>query len=385
MHLILHNKPATKVTELISRANDIADAALSKLPQGVVVPSLVRYAVARFDKATADVSCEFLSLGEDHALAPSSEVLADLVIVSDQGQDAVGIERLFDLSKQRLSHPGAMVIVVSKMPIADPLLTSENLDVVFASEEGLNIAFWHTERHHSINGEKASQEMEAIIVQPKIDDPVVSKFTSGLTSLLESQGYSVQSKPWANGLSSDEVKGKTVISLLELQDPILDNLSEKDFEIIRTIILECQRLLWVTSGGSPSMHLVDGLARCIRSEIASTKFQLLDLVDSISLDHGPSLAARVLESSTDDDEFKAVNGLLQVGRISRSQYQNDNIRFHLEDSVRVLPLADQHDPLRLSIGKPGLLDTLRFVSDDRMHTPLGDNEVEIKVKATGLK
>jgi hypothetical protein len=43
------------------------------------------------------------------------------------------------------------------------------------------------------------------------------------------------------------------------------------------------------------------------------------------------------------------------------------------------------EALRLSIGKPALLDTLRFVSDERLESPLGDDEVEVKVKATGLK
>ena len=50
-----------------------------------------------------------------------------------------------------------------------------------------------------------------------------------------------------------------------------------------------------------------------------------------------------------------------------------------------MTLADQDDALRLAIGKPGLLDTLKFVPDGRMLTPLQDHEVEIQVKATGLK
>ena len=50
-----------------------------------------------------------------------------------------------------------------------------------------------------------------------------------------------------------------------------------------------------------------------------------------------------------------------------------------------MTLADQDDAIRLTIGKPGLLDTLEFVCDERMLTPLEDHEVEVQVKATGLK
>lgn len=61
------------------------------------------------------------------------------------------------------------------------------------------------------------------------------------------------------------------------------------------------------------------------------------------------------------------------------------MRDHLQDSTRLMTLADQDDTLRLTIGKPGLLDTLRFIPDTRMLLPLQDHEVEIQVKATGLK
>jgi zearalenone synthase (highly reducing iterative type I polyketide synthase) len=77
--------------------------------------------------------------------------------------------------------------------------------------------------------------------------------------------------------------------------------------------------------------------------------------------------------------------MLQVPRIFKSHKQNESIRYHLEDTTRQMTLTDQDDALRLTIGKPGLLDTLKFVSDERMLAPLEDDEVEIQVKATGLK
>ena len=210
-------------------------------------------------------------------------------------------------------------------------------------------------------------------------------FSTMLEKALESQGYSVNTESWGADINADDPKGKTYVSLLELEQPVLDNFSEQDFHNLRAVVLNCERLLWITYGDNPSFGMVDGFARCIMSEISGTRFQLLHLSEATGLQHGPSLATRILESDSTDKEYREVGGILQVARIFKSHKQNESVRHHLEDSIRLLTLADQDDALRLTIGKPGLLDTLKFVSDERMLTPLEDYEVEVQVKATGLK
>jgi hypothetical protein len=90
-------------------------------------------------------------------------------------------------------------------------------------------------------------------------------------------------------------------------------------------------------------------------------------------------------SYTKDDEFRERNGHLQISRIFNSLVGNKDLRQCLEDSVRTQPLIDSDTPLRLTIGKPGLLDTLTFINDDRMEVALGETEIEVDVKATGVK
>lgn len=121
------------------------------------------------------------------------------------------------------------------------------------------------------------------------------------------------------------------------------------------------------------------------SENAGIRFQLLHLSESTGLQHGPSLACRVLQSDSNDNEYREADGALRVARIFKSHEQNESIRHHLEDATRVESLTGRGEALRLSIGKPGLLDSLRFVADDRLLPPLGEHEVEVQVKATGLK
>ena len=50
-----------------------------------------------------------------------------------------------------------------------------------------------------------------------------------------------------------------------------------------------------------------------------------------------------------------------------------------------MSLNDDSAPFRLTISKPGLLDSLHFVRDECvLVTPLADNELELQVKATGV-
>lgn len=100
---------------------------------------------------------------------------------------------------------------------------------------------------------------------------------------------------------------------------------------------------------------------------------------------GPALAGRIVMSDTTDDEFQERDGMLQVARIFNSPEGNEGVCCCLEDSVRIQGIGDQERPLWLTILKPGLLDTLTFIEDDRMKVPLGESEIEVDVKATGVK
>jgi zearalenone synthase (highly reducing iterative type I polyketide synthase) len=136
------------------------------------------------------------------------------------------------------------------------------------------------------------------------------------------------------------------------------------------------------------MAIVDGLSRTARNENAGLKFQILHLSNpAINLQIGPLLTIRLATSNTKDDEFREHNGLFMVSRLFKSIAGNEAVRHCLEDSIRTQPLKinEASEALRLTIGKPGLLDSLAFIHDERLDVPLGELEVEVDVKATGVK
>ena len=152
--------------------------------------------------------------------------------------------------------------------------------------------------------------------------------------------------------------------------------------------LNCERILWMTCGNNPSFGMVDGFARVMNSEILNGRFQVLHLSSEGTRD-GPSLAARVLNTTPEESEFREVGGLLQIPLIRTNTQEDSYVREHLEDSVHIVNLKDDETDndaptLGLTIGKPGLLDTLHFAQDENSFKPLSEYEVEISVKAAGV-
>ena len=393
--MVLHDDPAATVVELISNPGEIPNAAVSRLPASAILPGHIRYALVNDAWEVADNDRDtsksiFSLLGEDNSplLVDNDHASANLLVISYQVEDAGSLEHLISHARLRLAKSHAKVIVaVSNGAAASGLVaTNKGFEIVSSIADGKSVALYsHKELQTKTNANGVSKHEVAILKPARADSTITQEFSSMLEKALENRGYTVITQSWGADISLDGLKAKTYVSLLELERPILDNLSERDFHNIRAVVLNCEQLLWITHGENPSFGMVDGFSRRIMSEIASTKFQLLHLSKATGLQHGPSLATRVLESDGSDNEYREVGGILQVARIFKSPKQNESVRHHLEDSTRLVTLADQDDALRLSIGKPGLLDTLRFVSDERMLTPLEDHEVEIQVKATGLK
>ena len=392
--MALHHNPAATVVELILDPGELSNAAMSKLPASAIHPGQIRYAVANNTreggKSGSDVSAHFLSLigeSETTLIDANSKASADLLVISDQAEDAGSLESLVNMARLQLAKQHATVVIAASNDAEASRLVAVNrgFQIVSSLEDGKSLALYS---HKEIQMERVANGVskhEVVIMKPLKVNYATQGLSSALEKALQCQGYSVTTESWGASINTDDPKGKTYVFLLEIEQPLLDNLSERDFHNIRAVLLNCERLLWITYGDNPSFGMVDGFARCVMSEIVGIKFQLLHLSEATGLQYGPSLATRILESDGSDNEYREVGGILQVARIFKSHKQDESLRHHLEDSTRLVTLANRDDALRLTIGKPGLLDTLRFVSDQRTLIPLQDHELEIQVKATGLK
>lgn len=233
----------------------------------------------------------------------------------------------------------------------------------------------------SING-----YAKIVIVEAPNASQKTESFTTRLVSELHERHVQARRLVWDKDDFLDEAP---FISLLELEKPFLLNLNAVDFKKLQSLILRSSRLLWVSSISGPSCALVTGLARTIRNEVPGKNFRTL-LLDSelISTYHSTMLVAQLAISLTPDTEFVEQNGVLKISRLEEDEELQKELtswvcqrastsRPSLRDCVR------SHS--KLAIREQGMLDTLFLEAESIPESDLNDEEVEIEVRATGLK
>ncbi|KAF4812001.1 Reducing polyketide synthase hmp8 [Colletotrichum tropicale] len=405
--MLLHEKPSAAVIELVQDRKALAEGqsvvngvVCHSLPNGAVPSSNIRYALAQGDgiaetEAAATLFGEALPLEQAIQDAASADILVMSPPLSKNlvGNDNTLLDSFVGLAKADatlvLSLNGRQALATNTL-----FLQSKGWRVVSTvsadDDSAVIVMFRYSPDAELQNGETTSAH-NFVIVLPSEPSPATQDFSKTLEDRLISKRETVVVKFWdqvvgsASGVTdSDSSSPAVVVSLLELEQPMLADLSEGDFLALQSLILQSERILWVTGGGDdPSFYVVDGLARTVANEKASLRFQTLHL-SSPSSASGPSLAGRILASDTPDNEFREVQGMLQTSRVYRSAVGERRIARHLKDATRIVPLAQEKSPVRLAIGRPGLLDTLHFVKDERTMEPLADTNVEISVRASSI-
>ncbi|KAI1171395.1 hypothetical protein F4777DRAFT_582964 [Nemania sp. FL0916] len=224
--------------------------------------------------------------------------------------------------------------------------------------------------------------------------------------------------------NSGEFNEKICIFLGETVQPILHDMDERYFQIIKNMATSCKGLVWVTAGGAvdcanPDASLSQGLLRTMRNEFMGRRYISLDLqgpltphedwpvssVEAIAkvthLGFGGATAATsgsINGTSPEDLEWAERDGVLLIPRLYKDTTRNSIVvsppALNWQDPEAVLkvePLFQEQRPLRLEVGIPGLLDTLAFSDDDDARaraesasSPLANDLVEIEPRAYGL-
>ncbi|KAH8677742.1 putative polyketide synthase [Xylariales sp. PMI_506] len=186
--------------------------------------------------------------------------------------------------------------------------------------------------------------------------------------------------------------GQDVISLLDLQEPVLHEMSEEVFNTVMDYV-RSQRthLIWATRASQvvcedPRAAMVLGLARTARKEL-SLSFLTVEIDSETTPLDATDAVARILfrarssrfnpGSSNPDYEYAVVNGNILVPRLhwqtmSKAAEQIIDARESEELAVRK----------RLTMKTPGLVNTMGW-GDAEVRNP-AEGEVLIETKAVGL-
>ncbi|KAL9078526.1 MAG: hypothetical protein Q9157_002549 [Trypethelium eluteriae] len=230
-----------------------------------------------------------------------------------------------------------------------------------------------------------------------LSDNVVSKLKK-LGLEVENTTLKEAATPDAN--DQPLVSGKAIVSLLEVERPLIAEVSKEDFGYVKKVLRSCRGGLWVSHAGvqvdsssDPAFCATHGLLRTTRTEKPDSPVFQLDLSTKaqLSSSHIADLIIRSFKSENEaespfvESEICEHHGRLYIARL----YDEKPMNHALHVRGRQPPPEPQSfvqpgRPLRLSIGAPGLLDTLHFIDDERPLAILGENDVEIEVRANGV-
>ena len=226
------------------------------------------------------------------------------------------------------------------------------------------------------------------ILEGSYPGPLSQNLANSLVSFLESQSCTTTRMKWGTNLS--DLEGSNCISLMEVEKSFLRDMTPDDYDGLKDILLKTSHLLWVTALDDPTNDMVLGLARVLRNEIPGLDLRILQLQSSAS--GSPSQPAHIIgelaTSSTYDSEFSVKEGELKISRVTEDEVLNADMSVwmhEISDDVISPSTISQNQPQKLATKGLGMLDALCLEKDDDKSRELGVDEVEIEVRATGVK
>ena len=246
---------------------------------------------------------------------------------------------------------------------------------------------------------------QVVLIDSSSPSEAAKTMSSKVERQLEELGVAVEratlesaASPNANGELL--VHKKPIVSLVEVENSLVSDLSQSDFYSLKKVLLHCSGGLWISRGGQqvdplgdPAFSATTGLLRVFRGEKPDQRVCELNLSSQmvVSDDKAADLVARVLKSICNDDlynlesEFAELNGRLLVPRLFDEPHKNHSLQTIGHQPLPELqPFHQPERPLQLDIGVPGMLDTLRFIDDPQATESLGENDVEIEVLANSM-
>lgn len=195
--------------------------------------------------------------------------------------------------------------------------------------------------------------------------------------------------PWDTTASYD-----AIITLFDLDGPILSRMDENMFYALKTILKSAPKTLWVSRGGpiaDPSYGMIDGFARVFRIENIRSKLTTLALdpcsqssTDDLTLI--TSALHQVLATAGFDhpEDYVVQDGVLCLSRIYEHSQFKQSISEKISGFRRVTTSLKDAKPFKLSLQSPEISHSLRIIQDLPEKNPLGPDEIEIDVQAVGF-
>lgn len=224
------------------------------------------------------------------------------------------------------------------------------------------------------------------VLQPHHISKDLLALTTKLTNEFASHKISVQPLAWKSADGSSPLKD--IVALIEIEKPLLFELSKDEFSRIKNTLLGASRILWVTRGDDPASSVIFGLARTIQNENPHIDFRVLHLDQATTLTSEGALhsISTTFLARGQEKEFHEKDGLIHVDRLfCQDNISKDLVRFGVPVSPEGMRLGDLKVPVTLETDASGLFGNPFFTPDASMRGTIVADAVEFEVKAVGLK
>ncbi|KAK7713252.1 Type I Iterative PKS [Diaporthe eres] len=217
-----------------------------------------------------------------------------------------------------------------------------------------------------------------------------------LVHLMEARlpAWAVQVLP-LDQLRDTAIAGEDVVmSLLEAEKPFLTSMADSDFQYLKHLVKHARNILWVSVADLnkpqyPHYSLMQGFLRSLRSENIDKRIISLSVEGDAPLENFANHFLVVFDASfgsqsrSPELEYRVVGDKINTLRAFECSSLNSRVRSLTTAEPRSQVWKDV-PPSKLSVGKPGCLDSFEFIEDSTHGTPLGHEEIEIEAKAWGL-
>ena len=243
---------------------------------------------------------------------------------------------------------------------------------------------------------------EALIIRPSYADQPLSSLITNMVGRLAAVGYNTAVVDIYAAVERT-LESCLVINMVEINEPFLSKMGPMEFEATKSLILRSKALLWVTMGGvmtgeSPEVNVVSGFARTMRLETHSPNFATLDLGSLAQInqtavyndyaDAFEKLALLLCEEDPEpsfEREFAYHDRHLYVPRVGPLKDMNNWINEpHAQLRPEKVSLNHIGTPIQLAWAAQGEVCDLHFKEDSATSVLIGDNHVQIDVKASAL-
>lgn len=201
-------------------------------------------------------------------------------------------------------------------------------------------------------------------------------------------------------LRLENLAGRTCISLLEVEEPILNSLDSTTYQAVQQLITGSNSLLWVTGDPltEPKFQMATGLLRTVRWELDRNNLNLVTLsldgeatatpegnVDAIFRVFEHQYLRHGVDPGGSNAEYRVRRRVIETNHIVKDKSASTVIRNQFERPKAILRQWDAIErPVRLVSSQPGVDSLIWTTDEDLSGQPLTADEIEIDVRAVGL-